>query len=1160
MRNMNGSSRGRGVGGRQLRARAQRFAAVVASLAAVAALPASASTVVWAGGSGVWSTAGNWVGGAAPTSSDVATFSGWAPLSRSGWVPSASSTAGGDALGNAIDGLTTGRWSTGAAQAIGEWFKVDMGAARTFSGITLDAGTNITDYPGGFDVYVSNDDVNYGSSVGSAVGTTAFISLAFAAQTARYVKIMINTASNSAHWWSISELNVFGSAGNTQLARSSWSATASATDGTNVAANALDNATATYWRTGAAQIAPQWFKIDMGSAQTFTQINIDAATDTNDYPHGYAIYAYNTDDGLHDGSPIATGVGTAALVTVTVSSQTARYIKIVQTSAFTAQWWSLHELNVLNGATTLSRAAWVASASLSTATAINAIDGMSATRWTTGTGQVAPQWFKIDMGSAQTFTQIRLDDGTRNGEYPQAFAVYAYNTDDGLHDGNPIYVGTSAVDVTDISFSAQSARYIKVLITGAAGSDWSITEATVYGVPVGSSIAASITVAGLVLSNAVTVTQASGATVTVNGGYTQTAGAFVGGNSAVSVSGAFSLTNGSFTTNAASLTCSGTSSAASIGSGGAFTVGAATQTFAGGLSVLGGGTLTLATSGGKVAIGSGMTFAMDGTLAASSTGASIQSAAGSYTFKVGSTATATPTLNVTGLQVKNTDTNGMWIDANTSAVTTFTAFDNIAFSGGTGNYLLQIYSKALYLSSHGCTFDASGAATTTYTVKLQGNGTGDGADTRMVLGNTTCSSSFTSCQASKRDDDSDNDGVGNTPASDGAVVQFVRTVADDTSGTIEGFPVAAFDWNTFSYYATYAEFHDVTGTADRLYVRDGNGTAEYAWDGPSGEDFIGAPRPDTVGTTHYVYVATTAGHIYRLIDSGTALAPDNTGSWSGTANPYSCGCTITTPLVADTTNLYWTGVAAANQSIYTLSKSSRSQPMGSPVIITPTLTSAIPAAWVSGGNTYLFVGAVGNLVEVDITNQAVLATNTSPGAATVYGRINIGGTSVFAGDDGGTMWSVSATNFSGTNKLWSYHDPAGAAIRSSSYYDSATNTVMYGTEAGTVFALDSSGAALTGYPYSMGASSDSVRSAVLYLSGVLVVGTTTGKLQFIDRRNGTTGPALIRAYNFGPSESVSGVAYDGNTSRFMVSTSSSSAKDGRLYYFDAVTDPTPGSL
>jgi hypothetical protein len=87
--------------------------------------------------------------------------------------------------------------------------------------------------PGGFDVYVSNDDVSYGSSVGSAIGTTAFISLAFTAQTARYVKIVMNTNSNTAHWWSVSEFNVFGSTAGTQLSRSPWLATATATDGTN---------------------------------------------------------------------------------------------------------------------------------------------------------------------------------------------------------------------------------------------------------------------------------------------------------------------------------------------------------------------------------------------------------------------------------------------------------------------------------------------------------------------------------------------------------------------------------------------------------------------------------------------------------------------------------------------------------------------------------------------------------------------------------------------------------------------------------------------------------------------------------------------------------------------------------------------------------------
>jgi hypothetical protein len=34
--------------------------------------------------------------------------------------------------------------------------------------------------------------------------------------------------------------------------------------------------------------------------------------------------------------------------------------------------------------------------------------------------------------------------------------------------------------------------------------------------------------------------------------------------------------------------------------------------------------------------------------------------------------------------VKNTDTNGMYINPVAGASTTFTRFDNIAFSGGTG--------------------------------------------------------------------------------------------------------------------------------------------------------------------------------------------------------------------------------------------------------------------------------------------------------------------------------------------------------------------------------------------------------------------------------------------------------------------------------------------
>ena len=178
--------------------------------------------------------------------------------------------------------------------------------------------------------------------------------------------------------------------------------------------------------------------------------------------------------------------------------------------------------------------------------------------------------------------------------------------------------------------------------------------------------------------------------------------------------------NGTLAANGKTLSASSTTLAALI-SGGTYDVSSAAQTFKGGLTVQAGGTLTLGTSGGSVNIGSGKALTMDGTLNATSTGATIQvDTSGTYDFWVGSTNEATPTLNITGLAVKNTTANGMRINGNgtstTTATTTFTNFNNIAFSNGTsGGTLLQIYASSLALWSTGCTFDASTARTVTAT-------------------------------------------------------------------------------------------------------------------------------------------------------------------------------------------------------------------------------------------------------------------------------------------------------------------------------------------------------------------------------------------------------------------------------------------------------------
>jgi beta-glucosidase len=55
--------------------------------------------------------------------------------------------------------------------------------------------------------------------------------------------------------------------------------------------------------------------------------------------------ATTSPDGTTWSAPVATGTGTAALVTAVFPAQTARYVRIVQTGTSTS-WWSVTEVNL----------------------------------------------------------------------------------------------------------------------------------------------------------------------------------------------------------------------------------------------------------------------------------------------------------------------------------------------------------------------------------------------------------------------------------------------------------------------------------------------------------------------------------------------------------------------------------------------------------------------------------------------------------------------------------------------------------------------------------------------------------------------------------------------------------------------------------------------
>jgi len=123
----------------------------------------------------------------------------------------------------------------------------------------------------------------------------------------------------------------------------------------------------------------------------------------------------------------------------------------------------------------LDRTGWVLSASNNTGALSKAIDGNITTSWNTYGIQTPGQWFQVDMGSPKAFSQIVMEQGASQNDYPRAYEVRVSN--DGVNWSAPIFTGTGSIPVTMCSFAQQIARYIRITQTGSAtNSYWSLFE------------------------------------------------------------------------------------------------------------------------------------------------------------------------------------------------------------------------------------------------------------------------------------------------------------------------------------------------------------------------------------------------------------------------------------------------------------------------------------------------------------------------------------------------------------------------------------------------------------------------------------------------------------------------------------------------------------
>ncbi len=132
-------------------------------------------------------------------------------LDRTGWSASTNApSSSADAPGNALDGNYSTRFSTNEDQAPGLVFRVDLGSARVFDELAMRSPNSPNDYARGYDVAVSTNNSSW-TTVAVCTGTASPEVVSFPTQTAQWVRVVL-TAASAAHWWSIDEFDLYGTA------------------------------------------------------------------------------------------------------------------------------------------------------------------------------------------------------------------------------------------------------------------------------------------------------------------------------------------------------------------------------------------------------------------------------------------------------------------------------------------------------------------------------------------------------------------------------------------------------------------------------------------------------------------------------------------------------------------------------------------------------------------------------------------------------------------------------------------------------------------------------------------------------------------------------------------------------------------------------------
>lgn len=238
-----------------------------------------------------------------------------------------------------------------------------------------------------------------------------------------------------------------------------------------------DNSTSYWW---ARSTSSQWIQVDLGSSQTINYITLN--WHLSNYARSYQIEVSTT--GSSWTRIVDKTSFTGGKIEHSFSARSARYVRLLVSSAANSNGYMLYGMKVFNNTSTTTPPATVSNLALNKSTSASrqesgydgakAVDGSTSSRW--WARSTSSQWLRVDLGTTTSVGKVVIH---WHNYYARDYSIQV--STDGSNWTTVKSVSGGSSGTTTQTFTARSARYVRINCTRSNDSNgYSINELEVY--------------------------------------------------------------------------------------------------------------------------------------------------------------------------------------------------------------------------------------------------------------------------------------------------------------------------------------------------------------------------------------------------------------------------------------------------------------------------------------------------------------------------------------------------------------------------------------------------------------------------------------------------------------------------------------------------------